>query len=283
MVGAFFSELTTNLMRFMSTVKLNDIVDIVIVAFLIYNAIRLIRETRAEQLIKGIFVLVIILQLSSWFGLNTMEYILQNAMQFGFLALLVMFQPELRRALEQMGRSNIGKLFNVNTREEMLVYAIDEIARAVDSLSKNKIGALICIERMTKLGDIVKTGTELDALVSGELLVNIFVPNTPLHDGAVVIAGNKILAAACILPLTHSNDLSRELGTRHRAAIGLSETCDTVVVVVSEETGRISMARNGDLTRNLTTDILKKALTKLLSPEKEAETKNRLLFWKSKK
>jgi len=279
MVGIFFS----NIMRFLSTVKMNDIVDIAIVAFLIYNAIRLIRETRAEQLIKGIFVLVIILQLSSWFGLNTMEYILQNTMQFGFLALLVMFQPELRRALEQMGRSNIGKIFNVNTREEMLVYAIDEIARAVDSLSKNKIGALICIERMTKLGDIVKTGTALDALVSGELLVNIFVPNTPLHDGAVVIAGNKILAAACILPLTHSNNLSRELGTRHRAAIGLSETCDAVVVVVSEETGRISMARNGDLTRNLTTDILKKALGKLMSPDKGAEKKNRLLFWKSKK
>ena len=282
-MGAFFSEFTTSLMRFMSTIKINDIIDILIVAFLVYHAIRLIRETRAEQLIKGIFVLVIILQLSSWFGLNTMEYILQNTMQLGFLALLVVFQPELRRGLEQMGRSNIGMIFNMNSREELVVNVIDEIARAVDSLSKNKIGALICIERITKLGDIVKTGTELDALVSGELLVNIFVPNTPLHDGAVVIAGNKILAAACILPLTHSTDLSRELGTRHRAAIGLSETCDTIVVVVSEETGRVSMARNGDLTRNLAIDTLKKALVKLLSPDTEKVSKNKLLFWKSKK
>lgn len=278
----FIREFSLGFIRFMSTVKISDFVDIAIVSLVVYQAIKLIRETRAEQLIKGIFVLIIILQLSSWFGLNTMQYILQNTMQLGFLALLVVFQPELRRALEQMGRSPIGKIFNLNSREERTLEVVDEVARAVDSLSKNKIGALICIERITKLGDIVKTGTHLDATVTGELLVNIFVPNTPLHDGAVVIAGNKVLAAACILPLTHSTDLARELGTRHRAAIGLSETCDAIIIVVSEETGKISIARGGDLTRNLNIETLKKALHKALAPDNVKINKNNLLFWKSK-
>lgn len=274
------TDFSLNFSRFISTLRFSDIIDIAIVAFIIYQGFRLVRETRAEQLVKGILILIVLLQFSSWFGLNTMQYILQNTMQLGFLALLVVFQPELRRALERVGRSSASRLFNLNTREEIVGQTIEEIAKAVDVMAKNKIGALICMERITKLGDIIKTGTALNANVSAELLNNIFIPNTPLHDGAVVIGGNKILAAACFLPLTHNNDLSKELGTRHRAAIGLSENSDAVIIVVSEETGKISIALNGDLTRNLTIDNLKRALLKTLSPESNASRKQRWKFWK---
>lgn len=283
MFAEFFNDFAVSFERFLSTIRFADIIDMAIVAFIIYHTIRLIRETRAEQLIKGIFVLIILLQLSIWFGLNTMQWILQNTMQLGFLALLVVFQPELRRALEQMGRSSIGRVLTLHSREETVSNTIEEVSRAVDVLAKNKVGALICMERLTKLGDIIKTGTQLGADITAELLVNIFVPNTPLHDGAVIIGGNKVLAAACFLPLTHNNDLSRELGTRHRAAIGLSENSDAIVIVVSEETGKISIARDGDLTRGLTVETLKKALTKTLQDETGAERKKKLLFWREKK
>lgn len=283
MFAEFFNDFAVSFERFLSTIRFADIIDMAIVAFIIYHAIRLIRETRAEQLIKGIFVLIILLQLSIWFGLNTMQWILQNTMQLGFLALLVVFQPELRRALEQMGRSSIGRVLTLHSREETVSNTIEEVSRAVDVLAKNKVGALICMERLTKLGDIIKTGTQLGADITAELLVNIFVPNTPLHDGAVIIGGNKVLAAACFLPLTHNNDLSRELGTRHRAAIGLSENSDAIVIVVSEETGKISIARDGDLTRGLTVETLKKALSKTLQDEAGAERKKKLLFWREKK
>ena len=269
-----------NFGRFMSTVRFADIVDIAIVAFIVYQAFRLVRETRAEQLIKGILILIIMLQLSSWLGFNTMQYILENTMQLGFFALLIIFQPELRRGLERMGRGTAGRLLSFNNREEVVESTVEEVARAVDNLAKNKVGALICMERLTKLGDIIKTGTELNSKISAELLINIFVPNTPLHDGAVVIGSNKILAAACFLPLTHNNDLSKELGTRHRAAIGLSENSDAVVIVVSEETGKISIALDGGLTRNLTVESLKKALYKTLKSDTKIIDKDKFTVWK---
>ncbi len=280
MVQEFLSEFMENFGRFMSTVRFADVIDIAIVAFIIYQAFRLVRETRAEQLIKGILILIILLQLSSWLGFNTMQYILENTMQLGFFALLIIFQPELRRGLERMGRGTAGRLLSFNNREEVVEGTVDEVARAVDNLAKNKVGALICMERLTKLGDIIKTGTELNSRISAELLVNIFVPNTPLHDGAVVIGSNKILAAACFLPLTHNNDLSKELGTRHRAAIGLSENSDAVVIVVSEETGKISIALDGGLTRNLTVETLKKALLKTMQADAKIIDKDKFTFWK---
>ncbi len=280
MVQEFLSEFMENFGRFMSTVRFADVIDIAIVAFIIYQAFRLVRETRAEQLIKGILILIILLQLSSWLGFNTMQYILENTMQLGFFALLIIFQPELRRGLERMGRGTAGRLLSFNNREEVVESTVDEVARAVDNLAKNKVGALICMERLTKLGDIIKTGTELNSRISAELLVNIFVPNTPLHDGAVVIGSNKILAAACFLPLTHNNDLSKELGTRHRAAIGLSENSDAVVIVVSEETGKISIALDGGLTRNLTVETLKKALLKTMQADAKIIDKDKFTFWK---
>ena len=184
MFGGFFEEFMQNFLRFMSTVRFADIVDISIVAFIVYQGFRLVRETRAEQLIKGILILVALLQLSSWLGLNTMQYILENTMQLGFFALLIVFQPELRRGLERLGRGAAGKIFSFNSREETAKNTIDEIARAVDNLSKNKVGALICMERITRLGDIIKTGTVINSAISAELLVNIFVPNTPLHSRA---------------------------------------------------------------------------------------------------
>lgn len=280
MVQEFLSEFMENFGRFMSTVRFADVIDIAIVAFIIYQAFRLVRETRAEQLIKGILILIILLQLSSWLGFNTMQYILENTMQLGFFALLIIFQPELRRGLERMGRGTAGRLLSFNNREEVVESTVDEVARAVDNLAKNKVGALICMERLTKLGDIIKTGTELNSRISAELLINIFVPNTPLHDGAVVIGSNKILAAACFLPLTHNNDLSKELGTRHRAAIGLSENSDAVVIVVSEETGKISIALDGGLTRNLTVESLKKALLKTMQADAKIIDKDKFTFWK---
>lgn len=280
MFQEYMGEFMENFGRFLSTVRFADIIDIAIVAFIIYQAFRLVRETRAEQLIKGIIILVIMLQLSSWLGFNTMQYILENTMQLGFFALIIIFQPELRRGLERMGRGTAGKLLSFNTREEVVETTVEEVGRAVDNLAKNKVGALICMERLTKLGDIIKTGTELNSTISAELLVNIFVPNTPLHDGAVVIGNNKILAAACFLPLTHNNDLSKELGTRHRAAIGLSENSDAVVIVVSEETGKISIALDGGLTRNLTVENLKKALLKTMQSDAKIIDKNKFTFWK---
>ncbi|MBE7026007.1 MAG: TIGR00159 family protein [Ruminococcaceae bacterium] len=269
-----------NFLRFVSTVRFADIVDIAIVAFIVYQGFRLMRETRAGQLVKGILILVVLLQLSSWLGLNTIQYILKNTMQLGFFALLIVFQPELRRGLERLGRGAVGRIFSFNSREETVEHTIEEIAKAVDHLAKNRVGALICMERITRLGDIIKTGTAVNSTVSAELLANIFVPNTPLHDGAVIIGSNRILAAACFLPLTHNNDLSKELGTRHRAAIGLSENSDAIVIVVSEETGKISLALNGGLTRNLTVDTLKKALTKNMKFDSNIIDKEKFTFWK---
>ncbi len=277
-------EITEKIGQFLSTIKLSDLIDIAIVAVIVYWAIRLIRETRAAQLVKGILVLVALFQVSSWLGFNTLQYILQNTLQLGFIALLIVFQPELRRALEQIGHGAWGRIFGFTNRQNSGVEELaEQISLAADSLSKNKIGALMCIERITKLGDIAAGGTPLSAMVTAELLVNIFVPNTPLHDGAVIIGDNKILAAACVLPLTAKNDLSKELGTRHRAAIGLSENSDAVVVVVSEETGKISIALNGDLTRNLTKETLRRAIVKSLDTQQPVAKARKLLFWKEDK
>lgn len=260
-----------------------DIFDILIVAYIIYKTFRLVKETRAEQLIKGIVILLVLLQLSYTLRLNAINFIIRNAMQFGVIAILIVFQPELRRALEKMGRSRFSKffVFDDSIEREALENIIKQISDACEVLSKDKIGALIVIERETKIGDIIRTGINLDSYISSELLLNIFTPNAPLHDGAVVIRENRIKAAGCFLPLTQNQYLSKELGTRHRAAIGISENSDAAVVVVSEETGKISIALDGDLTRNLTIETLKKALHKVL--EKPKNNNNGMLKRKEKK
>lgn len=268
--------------NYSSYFRVQDFIDILIVAYIIYKAFSFIKETRAEQLVKGIIVLVVILFISEWFGLYTLNYILKNTMQVGVLALLVVFQPELRRGLEHVGRSRFGGFFfnDGNQTELDTEHVCDEVCEAVSYLSDKRIGSLIVMERHTKVGDIIRTGVNLDSLVSSSLLINLFIPNTPLHDGAVVLRDNRIMAGGCLLPLTQTQKLSAELGTRHRAAIGMSENSDAIVVVVSEETGKISIALDGDLTRNLTVESLRKAIKKLMLPQEEKKPIHKILKWK---
>lgn len=258
------------------------IVDISIVSYVIYKIIMMVKETRAAQLIKGIVILLVATQLTGWLGLNTINFILRNTMTVGLLAILIVFQPELRGALERIGRSRFGDIFNFeeDTYVEKLEKTIEEVVKAAEALSKASTGALIVIERETKLGEIIKTGTTLNAVVSCELITNIFFPYAPLHDGAIIIGEGKIKAAGCILPLTENRKLSRELGTRHRAAIGVTEVSDAIAVVVSEETGRISVAFEGKLTRNFVPDTLRKALSKILLSEYQEKKKTNI--WKGR-
>lgn len=262
-----------------------DILDIAIVAFVIYKVMLLISETRAEQLIRGIIVILVGMQVSEWLHFNTINFILKNTMQVGLLAVIIVFQPELRRALEQMGRSRFSNFFNFeNSGEDSAEQVVSEIKKAVSALSQSKTGALIVVERATKVGDIIRTGISMDSKISAELLCNLFVPNTPLHDGAVIVRGDRISAAACFLPLTKNSNLSSELGTRHRAAIGMSEESDAIVIVVSEETGKISLALNGNLTRNLTPETLERAVLRFLVENQDRENVlvKKIIKWKEK-
>ena len=282
-------NLLNNIQQFFKDITSRDlinavryIIDISLVSYIVYKTILIVKETRAGQLIKGIVILLIATQLTGWLGLNTINFILRNTMTVGVLAILVVFQPELRGALERIGRSRFGNLFNFDedSIEDRVRKTIDEVVKAAEDLSKNLIGGLIVIECETKLGDIAKTGTIMNSNISSELLKNIFFPHAPLHDGAVIIGEGKIKAAGCFLPLTENRTLSKDLGTRHRAALGVTENSDAVVVIISEETGRISVAKDGVLTRNLVPDTLKKALIKGLLPE--TEKKDRNIIWKGR-
>ena len=260
--------------KFIQLIRITDIIDIVLVAVLIYQLLKMLRETRAIQLVKGIAILFVLMQISAWMNFRTINYLLKNIMQVGLFSVVVIFQPELRSLLERVGRSKVGKLidFSGQSREENSIENMtDEIVRATVNMSSTKTGALIVLERETKLGDILKSGTVINAEVTSALLENIFVPNTPLHDGAVVIRGDRISYAGCLLPLTSNINLSRELGTRHRAAIGMSESSDAMVIVVSEETGKISVAVNGNLKRNLNGQTLKNAIMRALKPGNTSE------------
>lgn len=280
-----FFDYAINFIRIM---RIADIIDIFIVTIAIYYLMIAIRGTRAVQLMKGILVIVAVYMLSGLLRLHTLNYILSALVQVAMFGVIVIFQPELRNLLEKMGRLKVGHVLGiavdfVNEREEMET-VIDNISGAADDMSRTRTGSLIVIERHTRLGEYTSSGTLINADVTRELLKNIFVPNTPLHDGAVIIRGSKIITAGCVLPLTANTNLATELGTRHRAALGLSETSDAVIVVVSEETGKISIAMNGSLTRNLTEQTLKKALTKLLIPEEEepGDKSKKLKILKSK-
>lgn len=259
------------------------IIDIGIVAWVIYKLVILVRETRAWQLIKGILLILLATELSNILGLKTINFILQSMLQFLAIGAIVLFQPELRRALEKIGRNRFKDLINfdeaTNTRVKTTA-VIEEIVKACTEMAAKYTGALIVIERDTKIGEIINTGTQVDSQVSSELISNIFVPDTPLHDGALVIRDNRIKAAACFLPLTENPNLSKELGTRHRAALGITEVSDSIAVIVSEESGKISFALNGGLTRNLTPDTLRKALNKNLI-DNEVNTK-KLMMWRGK-
>ncbi len=237
------------------------IIDIFLVICLIYLFVRMVKGTRTWQLVKGIAFLIIATWLSDLLGLNILHYILSAIMNWGVILIIVIFQPELRRALEQIGTNKITRFFGMDkdiaTRTKEDIY---KVVIAVTELSNTKTGALIVLERDIKIKDIIATGVEINADVSPQILVNIFVPNSPLHDGAVVISENKISAAACMLPLASDSDIARELGTRHRAAIGISKESDAIAVVVSEETGKISVAKDGTLIADIREDVLKKIL-----------------------
>lgn len=239
---------------------LSNIVDILLVWFVVYKLITIIRGTKAVQLLKGIFVIVIVQSLSNFLGFKTLGWMMEQALTWGFLAVIIIFQPELRRALEQLGRGRFFSKSSIQEEEEQK-QIVENIAKAVGYMAKRRIGALISIERETGLSDYIETGISLESNVTSELLINIFIPNTPLHDGAVVIQKNRVAAAACYLPLSESPYISKELGTRHRAALGISEVTDSVTVVVSEETGSISVTKNGELHRDLTLDGFKELLT----------------------
>ncbi len=255
---SFLQELNENPLRLIPL-----ILDLVIVIFLAYKLLKATKNSRVWQLIKGIAVLVILTVVSGWVKLDILHYILTSIMTYGVIVMIVIFQPELRRALEQLGTNKFTKFFGIDkdiiTKTKEDIY---KIVIASEELAKTKTGALIVIERDIKIGDIAETGVEINAEISPQLLVNIFVPKTPLHDGAVIISNNKIKAAACILPLSNDKQIAQKLGTRHRAAIGISKETDSIVVVVSEETGKISIAKDGTLIADVTEEVLKKILIK---------------------
>lgn len=280
-----FDTLYQGLISQMALVKITDIIDIFIVTFIIYKALKFIRDTRTVHLLKGVVVLVITMQISQFVKLHTVHYLLSNALQLGLIAIIIVFQPELRRALEQLGRTTMGQWFSFEERTDDIEKEkiIKELKESCINMSKSHIGALIVMEREIKIGDIVGTGITLNADVTAELLTNIFVPKTPLHDGAVIIRNNKIEAASCFLPLSQNPNVSKELGTRHRAGLGMSEESDAVVVIVSEETGGISIACGGELIMKLTPDALEGKLMKLFDIKKKDGKPKKTIFLRKEK
>jgi diadenylate cyclase len=241
-----------------------SILDIAVVSYIFYKGYILIKETRAEQLLKGVVLIVILIPISSMLNLTLLNIILTRTLTIGVLSIVIIFQPEIRRALEHIGRTAFSERHAILEDEKVMERVITELVNAVDNLSKAKTGALIAIEQKTGLGELLASGTRIDGVVSASLLENIFVVNTPLHDGATIIRNDRIVAAGCVLPLTANTEISKKLGTRHRAAMGLSETSDALVVVVSEETGVISLSVNGKLTRNYDKDRLKDILIRIM-------------------
>ena len=258
-----------------SVMRLHDVVDILLVAALIYFVISLIRKTRSRRVFQGIFILLIVLWLSGELQLYTTNFILRNTVQIGLIALVVLFQPEIRRVLEKLGTGTSLRALFQNTAEPEAETWITQIVIACCDMSATKTGALIIFERDNKLDDQIRTGTVLNADITAELLKNIFFAPAPLHDGAVIVRNGRICAAGCMLPLSNNSNLSRELGMRHRAGIGMSENSDAVVAIVSEETGSISVAKDGMLKRHLTRDTFEKVLRNELSAKESESPKRR--------
>lgn len=279
-MAEFFMELFEQVKRaLLSFNGISDLLDVLLVAFVIYSAIKLIRETRAFQLAKGVLLLAGIYLVVTLFEMQASEFILSFIFGNMIMILVVIFAPEIRHALESMGRSSVSVLNILNFKnkdetelQENIKNSINSVCRACTDMSDKQIGALIVFEKETLLGEISKTGTQLDAKVTTELIGNIFFPKAPMHDGATVIKNGRVVSAGCILPLTSNTQLSSELGTRHRAAIGISETSDAIVVVVSEETGAISVAEKGTLKRNISVGDLREILTKNFTNENDSDT-----------
>ena len=242
------------------TMSPSDVVAILIVAYIIYRVMKLLKDTSAARLAKGILILVLIMLFASVLHLTMISWLLRNALGVGAFAMVVIFQPELRRLLEQIGKGNLSRMLIPDTDPDVVESMIESTVSACADMAKTKTGALIVFERKERLGEIISTGTMVDAEPSPELIKNIFFKNSPLHDGAMIVRGGRVCAAGCVLPLSGNQGLSRDLGTRHRAAVGMSESADSVLVVVSEETGSISVAIGGMLKRHLTPEVLKKML-----------------------
>jgi len=260
-----------NIYRYIMTISLTDMLDMAIMAFVIYKLLTLVRSTKAASLLKGVFIFLVAMWLSSILHLNGINYIMSIMVEWGVLALIILFQPEIRRILEQMGSRKLIVFFTHAETQSILERCIGQTVLACTEMSKTRTGALIVFEREILLDDMVRSGTVLDATVSGELLKNIFFVKAPMHDGAVIIRGGRILGAGCMLPLSKNVNLSRELGMRHRAGIGMSENSDAVVVIVSEETGSISVAIGGMLKRHLTAETLENLLRNEMLPQEENE------------
>lgn len=261
---------------------LKNIVDVLLVWFVFYKLITIIKGTKAVQLLKGIFVILFARMLTEYLGLVTLKWMMDQVLMFGFLAIIILFQPEIRRALEQLGR---GRLFarSALQEEEERDRLIEAFNKSVSYMAKRRIGALISIEKETGLSEYIETGIQMNSHITSELLINIFIPNTPLHDGAVIIQKNHIAAAGCYLPLSENPFISKELGTRHRAAIGLSEVTDAITIVVSEETGAVSLTANGDINRNLTMEEFEKQLRETWFGVESEDTSNPFWKWRKRK
>ena len=251
-----------------------DIIDILVIAYIIYKAIAFLRETRAGQLVKGILILFVVYLISDWGNLVTLRWALSKLVDSAIIAAAVIFQPELRRILEKVGRTNFSREQLLGSEESELSRCIDDVSRAAGVMQDKKIGALIVFERKTQLGEIINTGTIVDAVSSVSVINNIFFPKSPLHDGAMIIRDGRVYAAGCILPLTQRDDISAQLGTRHRAAIGMTENSDAVVLVVSEETGTISIVHNGQIKRDYNPISARTELSHLILTEDQDDRKN---------
>ena len=269
----YLNELLSMLVKSLSNISIWAVLDILVVSYIFYKGYMLIKETRAEQLLKGIALIIALIPISYLLKLDMLYFILNKTLTIGVLSVIIIFQPEIRRALEHLGRSAFDDKHYPNDKEAFNS-TINEITVAVQNLSESKTGALIVLEQSTGLNEVIGAGTILDANVTSNLLENIFVVNTPLHDGATIIRNNRILASGCVLPLTDNNTISKKLGTRHRAAMGLSEVSDALVIIVSEETGVISLAINGRITRGYDKDKLRNVLTRIIENRNSKKVKS---------
>lgn len=276
-VSEFFYTAHNTILSVVKGVGFFDIVDIIILAFIIYKVIEFCRESRAKTLIKGIFLVFAMYILSGWLDMLGINWLLEKVVNYALVILVIIFQPELRRMLERVGHSSFG-IFGKNNAgvEQSTIQCIDNVCKAVSSMSEEKIGALIVFENNTPLGDIINTGTVIDAEASVPIVCNVFFPKSPLHDGAMVIKDGRIEAAGCILPLTSNADIAQDLGTRHRAAIGMSENSDAITVVVSEETGVISLTNNGVMKRDFNAQSLRQELYTIFVAD--TEPKNNIIL-----
>lgn len=277
-IERIWQQFSTWVLSLGASLSWRNALDIALVALLVYYVIALVRQTRANSVLKGLALVLIMAWLSDVMQLSAFNWILRQVINTGVIMLVVLFQPELRRGLEKIGRSKLSGAGLLESSHKIATaeHDADEIVHCMTNLSRRRVGALVVIQNKTGLNDIIATGTMLDAEISSALLENIFEPNTPLHDGAVIMRGGRIVAAACYLPLSENYSISRELGTRHRAAIGISETTDATVLVVSEETGVISVAREGKLTRYFDAKALKKLLMDLFQPAEDSSKKTLL-------